>query len=266
LGTGFYCPAPCHPYPDWRPKQNNSRSQLLADENFVLKNANKLLKRNGAESLGVLSDLYRQGDSLLITYPELDPFSNRKNPKYLGIMANNGGIAPKWPETDQPRAFAYLRPCRGIESLLETLATRKLSTIVMMPGASRKLQAKFPSLIWEENFLDMSMTASKTDFGIGNGTHIMTSQWLLAGKPLLMLPPFLEQSVTARQVVNYGAGIAGTFKAPDQISKAVDELLFRPERFRSAAEKFQRQHSDKSPEKALSSAMSRISKILDDAL
>ena len=262
LGTGFSCPAACHPYPDWRPEEKNCQNQLLAEENFVLKNANKLLVETGVAPLEVLSDLYRQAGALLITYPELDPFPDRQNAHYLGILPTVGGIEPNWPEVNKPRVFAYLRPIRGIETLLAALTTKKLSTIVRMPGAPRQLQVKFPSLAWEEEFVDLSAAASKSDFCIGHGTHMMTSRWLLSGKPVLMIPPYLEQYLTAKQVVGFGAGLGSILKNPDHLSRAVDELLLRPERFRVAAEQFQQRHFKNTPETSLVTAVQKIETFL----
>jgi len=264
LGTGFSCPAACDSYPDWRPEQNNSKSQLLAEENYVLQNANKLLSQTEAPALQTLSDLYGQVESLLITYPELDPFSNRQNAEYLGILPSLRGNKPNWPDSGVPRVFAYLRPLPGIEKLLAMLTTQKLSAIVRMPGVPLTLQEKFPSLIWEEEFVDLSIAASKADFCIGHGTHMMTAKWLLAGKPVLMFPPYLEQRLTAQRIEEYGAGLISSLKRPKYIQKAIEELLLRPERFRVAAEKFQQRHSAKSPEIALDRAVKKITVILGD--
>lgn len=262
LGTGFSCPGDSCPYPDWRPEERNNKDQLIADEYFVLENANRLLGHYKTKQLDKLSDLYGQVEPLLITYPELDPFPERRNQEYLGILPSKEGIEPKWPGTDQTRAFAYLRPLRGIEVLLKILVARKISTIVRMPGAPQQLRTKFPSLIWEDNFVDLSIAASKANFCIGHGTHMMTSQWLLAGKPVLMIPPYLEQSLTAQRVVAMGAGLASSLKLPKHLLRTADEFLANRKRFQAGAEKFKQRYAHKSPKASLVTAIAKISATL----
>ena len=262
LGTGFSCPGDSHPYPDWRPALKIDSDQLLADENFVLENANRLLNQNNAKPLEKLSDLYAQVEPLLITYPELDPFPQRGKQDYLGILPSMSGIEPKWPTTDKTRVFAYLRPLPSIEILLNILVQKELSTIIRMPGAPQQLRKKFPSLIWEENFVDLSIAASKADFCLGHGTHMMTAQWLLAGKPVLMIPPYLEQSLTAHRVVAIGAGLASSLKRPEHLLRTVDDMLLNRQRFQVAAEKFRQRHARQTPEASLDAAIAKICAIL----
>jgi len=263
LGTGFSCPAACSQYPNWRPDEQNSLEQLSKDENLVLRNANSVLQRHGAPKLNTLSDLYREtDDALLVTYPELDPFQDRENGDYLGLLPDKGGVDPTWPESKAKRVFAYLRPLRGVELLLDTLIKRNLSVIVRMPKAPGQLKSRFPTIVWEEQFVDLSLAAEQAEFCIGHGTHMMTAKWLLAGKPVVMLPPYLEQCLTAKQIVNMGAGTASSLKTPRRLIKAIDTLLHEPVKFSKAAQAFANKYKT-SPATNLAKAMEKVYRVLE---
>ena len=58
-----------------------------------------------------------------------------------------------------------------------------------------------------------------------HGSHQMTAQTLLAGKPLLMLPTQLEQFLIMRRVVRFGAGLGVDPGVPDaDYGKALEEV------------------------------------------
>ena len=52
-----------------------------------------------------------------------------------------------------------------------------------------------------------------------------TTEFLLAGKPVLALPTSLEQQVTAERVAELGCGIKHSLLDPEHIASAIDDLL-----------------------------------------
>jgi UDP:flavonoid glycosyltransferase YjiC (YdhE family) len=55
--------------------------------------------------------------------------------------------------------------------------------------------------------MSASQLLAKCDLVVCHGSHQMTAQALLAGKPVLLLPTQLEQFLIMRRVVRFGAGL-----------------------------------------------------------
>jgi hypothetical protein len=69
--------------------------------------------------------------------------------------------------------------------------------------------------------LNMERVAAECDLGILNGTHTTTANLLMAGKPTLHFPMYLEQTLTACRIEQLGVGLSAAALAP----QALDEKL-----------------------------------------
>ncbi len=67
--------------------------------------------------------------------------------------------------------------------------------LIFAPAVSRKLQQEFaaPTIRFENEPPYLGQVSKECDVAILNGTHNTTASLLLAGKPMLQLPEFLEQ-------------------------------------------------------------------------
>lgn len=264
LGTGFECPAPSSPYPDWRPELGADPKRHLQFEAHVLSNANLVLKQHGEPPINTLADLYQDVDeTLLLTYPELDPFGARPGANYLGVWPDPPGLIPKWPLGTGPRVFAYLRPLPGVENVLAMLRDKGTPAILRMPNAPESMQREFdsPNLHWEHDFLDMKAVLSQCDLGICHASHLMSASMLHAGKPILMFPPYLEQGLTAMKIASRHAGIFSSMEDPTHFTHAFETLLTDPT-YRASAEEFARKYPSERRKQRVEEAIKRITRLL----
>jgi UDP:flavonoid glycosyltransferase YjiC (YdhE family) len=67
-----------------------------------------------------------------------------------------------------------------------------------------------PAVHFGRERFNMARAAAGCDLAVLNGTHGVTAQVLLAGKPSLHFPIFLEQALVAQNVERLGAGLTAT--------------------------------------------------------
>lgn len=234
MGLGFYCPPE---EPDaarlWgalRPLPAGANIEKLhAQEASLLEGINRLLASWKQPPLERIGQFYEGVDgNFLTTLPELDPFTRREAAGYWGpVVSAADGDAPQWPDGQGKKVFAYLKPFAGVEAVLEELASRGCPTLVYLEGWQRPPpKSTSPTLRFAQSRLDARAVCRECDLAILNGGHGLTSEMLLAGKPLLQIPLALEQRLTAEAVVRMGAGEATPSGAPHAATgQPLDALL-----------------------------------------
>jgi UDP:flavonoid glycosyltransferase YjiC (YdhE family) len=227
LGPGFYCPALCEWYPDWRPWLGEAKEQLRRDELRVLDLVNAVSKSLGGSALARLSELYACDLTLLTTYPELDPFGKRPDIRYRGVWGQGPGVAPWWPPKPGKRIFAYVRKFKGLGNLLDVLRGSKQPSIVYASGAPTALLKTFmcDTIAFATKPVEFTAAAAQCDIAISHGSHGTAAGMLSAGKPQLLFPQHLEQRLTAQAVVHCGAGLAAKPEDRDHIRERLERLL-----------------------------------------
>jgi hypothetical protein len=224
LGTGFACPPPDRVPEDLRiwlaDRRTNSNPQA------VLESLNELRSLQQLPALQSAGDLYRDVDAaLLATFPELDHFTQRPTGQYIGVFPLPTGAPPQWPRDARPRAFAYLKPHKLVESVVAELTARQAPTILYTGSQDsetvRRFTTEFVSVSTAP--LDLPTVMAQSDFAILNGTHATTAAALLAGKPTLHFPLVLEQWVLAERVAQLQAGLV----VPANRPQLLPELLKR---------------------------------------
>jgi UDP-N-acetylglucosamine:LPS N-acetylglucosamine transferase len=261
FGTGFTCPPAEGPLPDWNPRSNYDAAHLLFDERRVTDVANRVLEQWHLPPLGRITDLWARCDeSFLATFRELDHAGPRGDVRYWGIWSNVPCQPAVWPNGNGPRrVFAYVKPSLALEALFEILVKWELPTLVCANQLDPSLARHFvgSTLRFESKPLDMAQIARECDVAIVNATHGTTAEILLAGKPLLLLPLVLEQQVTARKVVELGAGLAAGSKDGVQAVKSLKQVL-EVDGFRLAAERFAAQYTGFNRQEQLQAVVERL--------
>jgi len=264
LGTGFCCPPDNSPWPNWRPEAQLPIDKLVRQETLVLDHLNAQLEQCQAEPLERISDVFNWASAnLLTTLGELDHFPKRENANYLGVWPSDVGEPTAWPEGASKRVFVYLKPNQGVAAVLQTLNAMPVSTLAYIPGLAdpSKKQLAHSSLRFLDIPADLQQMADECDFAVLNAGHGATTTMLLAGKPLLLLPIYLEQLITTRRVEALGAALGANLGDGDQIAAQLKRLL-GDDGFQTRAMKFATGYRGYDPHDALRQAIESICSLL----
>ena len=228
ISQGFHVPPPTMPAPPLRHWEAAPRAELEAGDRAVLRAINATLAAHGAKPFATIGELFASR-AMLLTYPELDIYPERGPAEYYGVtQSGEGSAVPAWPEGRGPRVFGYLyNYFTGLEPLLAALERLQARTLLLCRGAHPDLVRKFSggSVQILNEPMAVSRVLPQSDVVVCHGSHQMTAQSLLGGKPLLMLPTQLEQLLIMRRVVRYGAGLGVDPGVPDaDYAKALGEL------------------------------------------
>jgi hypothetical protein len=240
ISQGFHVPPPVMPSPPLRDWEPAPRARLEQADRRVVGSVNEVLAAFGVTPIATIGDLFA-GRTMLLTYPELDIYPGRGESDYYGIPdSGEGKLVPAWPGGRGPRVFACLYgDYKGLAPLLESLAMLDAPTLMLCRDIDLALKRKRdqgPVLISQEP-MTVSRLLPQCELVVCHGSHQMTAQALLAGKPALLLPTQFEQFLITRRVVRQGAGLG---VAPDtagaDFGAALRELSGNPVYARRAGE------------------------------
>lgn len=239
-GNGFFAPPPTYPLPRVHPDIDADPDRLRRDEDAVLATVNEAMTATGTETIDELADMYRDVDlNLLMTYGELDHFGPRPDQRYFGVQNECPGVAPTWPSATGPKIYGYLKPAPDLAAVLRALSDTGQPTIIFGTWVNDDARRRFGSatLRLEDRPLDMDLVGTQCDLAILNGTHGTCAELLLHGVPLLQLPIFVEQALTAKNTVRMGAGLMADPRDARAITACLTRML-GSDAYRHAAGQF----------------------------
>lgn len=250
LGPGFYCPPQGRPLPPLRDWEAIPAARLQASEARLLRTANTLLAEFSAISALACTPQYTHGAEVLLgdlpllcTWPELDHYERPEasEPRWFGpnfLPSTGTDAAPRWPDGDGPRVFAYLRaahPEHG--ALLQALVDEGCRTVCYLPevagGAAPPVSS--PLLHYAQGPVAMERALADADLCVSHGGEATIAQALLAGVPLLMLPLQTEQFLIARRIARSGAGYNAALQGKGSDWRALLRKLLDNDSYRLAA-------------------------------
>jgi hypothetical protein len=249
FGDGFCIPPATQPAPPFRWWDRAQNTARLADSDAqAWKHANEVLFALGAPPLMGLADLHRCEGTLLCTFAELDHYADRPagQASHAGPIFTLGqGVPVVWPEGDGPRVFAYLKPgSASTDKALAALRDCGARVLAHVPGAARRTLATHASarLVFSEQPLDMEQARASCDLAVCHGGAGTTAAMLLAGKPLLLIPMQMEQTMTARRAEMLGAAVVVTDEHAGQMPRFLARAIKEPG-LRDAARRFAERHA-----------------------
>jgi UDP:flavonoid glycosyltransferase YjiC (YdhE family) len=263
IGTGFCCPPDISPLPELRPLTRSDPPELRNIESKVLANINAVLSRLGQPALQRLTQLYSEVDhTYLTTLQELDHYPQRGQSHYYGAPATLNGKPPDWPTADGKRIFAYLKSFRHLPELLALLRRLAQPTLIYIEKLDRRLVEKFacPTLRFASEPVDLTLAARQCELAILHGTHASALTMLLAGKPTLQIPIYLEQAGCARAVKRLGAGLAARHNRPAHMEEQLRSLLSSSQ-FNQAAVSFARRYAEFDSRRELEAMIDQLDKL-----
>jgi hypothetical protein len=251
-GSGFAVPPDRHPFQAFPIAPFLTRDVLLEEEQtFLQKHVNPLVQAVGGSRYDRLCDVIKTDARWLCQFSETDHYLERGAGNYLGAGYSPAGESPRWPGGQGSRIFAYLKPHRDLAELLETIRRAGLPTLIkgdQLPAAFER-QFSGPTIRFVDELQDMTEVAAGCDLGLTNSSTSATAQFLLAGKPVLVMPLHIEQLLSSKAIERNGYGIAVDYlqQQPFAYAQAIAELTAPGNRYRRAAQEFARANADYQP-------------------
>ena len=266
FGDGFCIPPTARPVPHFRWWQRENLVRLQDSEHHAVASANQVLQALDAPPLIGMADLQQCDDTLFCTFPELDHYAERAAQDYLGpIFALGQGVRLPWPgNSDAPRVFAYLKPAYpALDAALTALQVSGARVLAHVPGAARQTIARFTSasMALSTEPLHMTDMAAQCDLALCHGGGGTTAAMLLAGKPLLLLPMQMEQTMTGKRVAALGAGVSVAPEASATLARQL-RLALDETRLTSAARAFAQAHAGYDQQHTVAAAADRCEALL----
>lgn len=264
IGSPFTIPSPDRPLPLFL----KGHAGAPAEEATLLARLNAVLEALRAPRLLAVSDLYRTDTTMVRSVPDLDCFGPRPPASYVAAQAADVGDAtPAWPEAEGARALVYLKPGPWVEPVLAGLAMQRSSVIayILDLGGKRGKALERPGVVVSDRLYKASVMIPQADLVLCHGSHGTVAASLLAGKPLVMMPNYIEQVLTAGRVVAIGAGVMPVGKPdPETIAKACNAVRPDTPIYRSAGE-IGRRYVDRNAVSAEDQIMGKLDGLLERA-
>lgn len=233
FSNGFTAPPRRSPLPNMRPWTPVPEQTLGQLDHAALSSVNAVLARHDCAQMQHLAELFDVAEEALVTFPELDHYPDRGPARYWGSLPSAGTGQPvAWPAPAGRRIFAYLRAeSPHHEAVLAALHALGQSAAIYFPNMPPALAARYaaPHLKYLDRPADIEQMTREADLAITYASLATTTAFLLAGKPLLMLPGHLEQFLVARRVEEMGAGrLVNPEQPPGDLRGVLADLIDNP--------------------------------------
>jgi UDP:flavonoid glycosyltransferase YjiC (YdhE family) len=239
VGSGFTVPPKVSPFPSFRPQMKIAEQILAHNDAEVLKELNAALARLKLAPLDTLQDVLGAAHPALLSYRPLDHYERPRPEPFLGMPDYSHGAAPRWPDGTGPKIFAYLRPSASLVPALKAIKKSPARVLLRLSGAAPADVTDHlrPGMDIVTGPVSFKLAAESCDGFVNYGAHSTVCEFLLAGKPGLLVPDLHERVLTSRRAMQMGActGARGTEDAPYE--KAM-EVLLNDGALKAAAEKF----------------------------
>jgi UDP:flavonoid glycosyltransferase YjiC (YdhE family) len=267
FSNGFTAPPRRSPLPNMRPWTQVPEQTIGQLDHTALSSINAVLARHGCAQMLHLAELFDVAEEALVTFPELDHYPDRGPARYWGSLPSAGTGRPvTWPVTAGRRIFAYLRAeSPHHEAVLAALQALGRTTAIYFPNMPPALAARYSAahMTYLDQPADIEQMTQEADLAITYASLATTTAFLLAGKPLLMLPGHLEQFMVARRVEEMGAGrLVNPETPPGDLRGVLADLIENPS-WRANAAAFAAKYAAFDQQAVIGNLVRRIAEMLD---
>jgi UDP:flavonoid glycosyltransferase YjiC (YdhE family) len=265
-GNSYSIPPRTEPMPTYRWWNPAPPARLLEAEQRVLAGANAVLARLAEPPMRKLAELLEADDAIITTWKEFDQYPSRIDGRYWGQIGEpDQGSPPRWPAVGTKRVFAYLKPRhRDFDKLLDALRSIDASVVVHAPGISpHALRTHMAANVaFSLDPVRMADVCVECDLGVCH-SGINTVQLLVtSGKPVLLVPEHLEQMMTAKRVLDLGAGLVVDYEEPAPDYRNLIGRLLEEPAFAQAAQTVAARHVGHDPAAGISRIVDRFEEIM----
>ena len=267
FSNGFTAPPRRSPLPNMRPWTPVPEQTLGQLDRAALSSINAVLARHDCAQMQHLAELFDVTEEALVTFPELDHYPDRGPARYWGSLPSAGAGRPvAWPAGGNKRIFAYLRAeSPHHEAVLAALHALGQAAAIYFPNMPPALTARYSAahLSYLDQPADIEQMTREADLAITYASLATTTAFLLAGKPLLMLPGHLEQFLVARRVEEMGAGrLVNPEQPADDLRGMIADLIDNPA-WRTNAAAFAAKYAAFDQQAVTGNLVRRIDEMLD---
>lgn len=263
LSPGFALPAAKQPMPNVKWWEKIEPQQLEQVDANVLEIMNTVLTKLRLKPLKSVADTFlRAQENFITTFEEIDPYKGQRvKPNYCGTMMQElEGVKPEWPSQGEKKIFVYLHnEYPQLKQILSQLSTLNHRFVIFINGLHPVIKEHFSTdNVWfSDKPLQMQTVVDECDICICNANLNTVNTVLLAGKPLMMLPQYLEHNVTCLRVEELGAGLWARPHELQTHPARVLERLCTEVGFTNAAETFAKKYATYDANKVLDKAAKR---------
>jgi UDP:flavonoid glycosyltransferase YjiC (YdhE family) len=230
IGNGFTVPPRLSPFPSFRLRDDVPETVLLKNEATVLNELNHALALLKLKPYALLQDIFRGVNPALFTYAPLDHYDVPRTETFRGLPDYSYGAVPLWPSGKGPKVFAYLTPSPALPVVLRALKQSKARVLVRLPGslADVAAEATRPGLAVATGPVHFRAAAESCDAFVNHGAHSTVAEFLLAGKPGILVPDLHERALTARRAAGTGAVVTVRPTQAAPLRRALDQVIADP--------------------------------------
>lgn len=272
IGHGFEIPPEQEPRPCFMPWIENSAAKTAELEVRLEASLKELAKTmpacHGEKAPTSLKDLFHSDRVALCTWPELDHFDRNAGiassfSVYTGPIWSepSDGEALNWPDGSGPKVLCYLNlRDKRYDLVWQALKSHEANVLIISPSGVPKAceAARGWGIKVAERPIQLSPLMKDCDAVVGHGGMGLTSMALHAGKPMLLFPEHMEQTILAYRLGKQGLAL-GTIrlKVKTGITTKIDQLL-NSDTLKQQARKFSFLHSSYHPDNAVQAIFSML--------
>lgn len=264
FGDGYACPPLACPMPPMTWWNAAPEPFDTIGERNALHVANQAAAALGLPAATQVAELLSADGEALCTVPELDAYAGRDGGSHCGLLvAAHEGAATPWPGGDAACCFVSLHSDHPLlDTLVAALQASGQRAVLQLAGSGPDRAAALTAdgIVVARTPVPVDQVQRHCSHAVVDGHGAITPGLLLAGKPLLLLPTRVEQTMLAHRVQALGAGLLLDDAAPaldDALRRLVDEPAWS-----TAATAFASRHHDHDDAHTLAAVVARCEALM----